>query len=210
MIINRRNSASRHFERSALFALRSVLRSEKSLFALSSLILIASAWTLPPPASTADLPFGPWTRAANEPILSPQGTTWESAGTFNPAVVLQRQIRHALPRPGRLRHFPPRLRRKHRRPPLHSPPRAGALPRSPVRKRRRRRRSPPPEIRRHLVPHLHRLQQKRRPALPRHLARSHPLGPQRRDPSRLPRKLEQRLDQVRRHRPRKNRRQVLD
>ncbi len=88
MIINRRNSASRHFERSALFALRSVLRSEKSLFALSSLILIASAWTLALPASTADLPFGPWTRAANEPILSPQGTTWESAGTFNPAVVL--------------------------------------------------------------------------------------------------------------------------
>src|SRR5947207_10693413 len=88
MIINRRNSASRHFERSALFALRSVLRSEKSLFALSSLILIASAWTLALPASTADLPFGPWTRAANEPILTPQGTTWESAGTFNPAVVL--------------------------------------------------------------------------------------------------------------------------
>ena len=76
MIINRRNSASRHLE-----------RSEKSLFALSSLILIASVWTLALPASTADLPFGPWTRAANEPILSPQGSTWESAGTFNPAVV---------------------------------------------------------------------------------------------------------------------------
>src|SRR5438046_9321845 len=88
MIINRRNSASRPVERSALLALRSVLRSDTSLFALSSLILIASAWTLALPASTADLPFGPWTRAANEPILSPQGTTWESAGTFNPAVVL--------------------------------------------------------------------------------------------------------------------------
>jgi predicted GH43/DUF377 family glycosyl hydrolase len=36
-----------------------------------------------------DLPFGPWTRASNEPILSPQGTTWESAGTFNPAVVFR-------------------------------------------------------------------------------------------------------------------------
>src|SRR5438477_7534551 len=77
MIINRRNRASRHFE-----------RSEKSLFALSSLILIASVWTLALPASTGDLPFGPWTRAANEPLLSPRGTTWESAGTFNPAVVL--------------------------------------------------------------------------------------------------------------------------
>ncbi len=39
-------------------------------------------------AQTTDLPFGPWTRASNEPILSPQGATWESAGTFNPAVVL--------------------------------------------------------------------------------------------------------------------------
>ena len=37
---------------------------------------------------TVDLPFGPWKRASNEPILSPKGATWESAGTFNPAVVL--------------------------------------------------------------------------------------------------------------------------
>jgi predicted GH43/DUF377 family glycosyl hydrolase len=36
---------------------------------------------------TADLPFGPWSRGAKEPILSPQGSTWESAGTFNPAAV---------------------------------------------------------------------------------------------------------------------------
>ena len=39
-------------------------------------------------APTADLPFGPWTRASKEPILSPQGASWESAGTFNPAVEL--------------------------------------------------------------------------------------------------------------------------
>ena len=38
-------------------------------------------------AKTAKLPFGAWKRAASEPILSPEGTTWESAGTFNPAVV---------------------------------------------------------------------------------------------------------------------------
>jgi len=36
---------------------------------------------------TVDLPFGPWTRASGEPVLAPQGATWESAGTFNPAVV---------------------------------------------------------------------------------------------------------------------------
>jgi len=32
-------------------------------------------------------PFGPWHRASDGPILSPQGSGWESAGTFNPAVV---------------------------------------------------------------------------------------------------------------------------
>jgi predicted GH43/DUF377 family glycosyl hydrolase len=54
---------------------------------LLSIPLLSAALALPAP--TADLPFGPWTRASNDPILSPQGTTWESAGTFNPAVVLQ-------------------------------------------------------------------------------------------------------------------------
>src|SRR6202045_4965654 len=31
--------------------------------------------------------FGPWRRASDAPILSPQGSSWESAGTFNPAVI---------------------------------------------------------------------------------------------------------------------------
>ena len=34
-----------------------------------------------------NLPFGSWSRASPGPILSPQGLGWESAGTFNPAVV---------------------------------------------------------------------------------------------------------------------------
>ena len=38
-------------------------------------------------AATPTLPFGTWSRASNEPILSPQGAGWESAGTFNPAVL---------------------------------------------------------------------------------------------------------------------------
>ena len=38
-------------------------------------------------AHTIEVTFGEWTRAADEPILSPRGTDWESAGTFNPAVV---------------------------------------------------------------------------------------------------------------------------
>jgi predicted GH43/DUF377 family glycosyl hydrolase len=32
-------------------------------------------------------PFGPWRRASDAPILSPRGNGWESAGTFNPAVI---------------------------------------------------------------------------------------------------------------------------
>src|SRR5690349_6063361 len=38
-------------------------------------------------AQSVHLPFRTWTRVSDTPILSPQGTTWESAGTFNPAVV---------------------------------------------------------------------------------------------------------------------------
>ena len=37
--------------------------------------------------AAGEWPFGSWRRAADAPILSPQGNDWESAGTFNPAVV---------------------------------------------------------------------------------------------------------------------------
>jgi len=33
------------------------------------------------------LPFGPWHRLSDVPIISPRGQSWEEAGTFNPAVV---------------------------------------------------------------------------------------------------------------------------
>ena len=32
-------------------------------------------------------PFGPWERVSDQPIITPQGNGFESAGTFNPAVV---------------------------------------------------------------------------------------------------------------------------
>src|SRR6202045_143529 len=51
-------------------------------------LLLAASLAFAAPAT--DLPFGAWTRALNEPILSPQGSTWESAGTFNPAVTFFR------------------------------------------------------------------------------------------------------------------------
>jgi predicted GH43/DUF377 family glycosyl hydrolase len=49
-------------------------------------LLLTLAASLTFAAQSVKLPFGPWTRASDEPILSPQGTAWESAGTFNPAV----------------------------------------------------------------------------------------------------------------------------
>ena len=60
------------------------MRSTKARFTLAISSLAASVAFAAP---TADLPFGPWSRAANAPVLSPQGSTWESAGTFNPAVL---------------------------------------------------------------------------------------------------------------------------
>ncbi len=38
---------------------------------------------------SASWPFGAWQRASQNPVISPQGDGWESAGTFNPSVVLR-------------------------------------------------------------------------------------------------------------------------
>src|SRR5260370_40994077 len=59
-----------------------VTKMNRHLILTSSLLAASLALA----SQTVDLPFGAWTRASNEPILSPQGTPWESAGTFNPAV----------------------------------------------------------------------------------------------------------------------------
>jgi beta-1,2-mannosidase len=37
--------------------------------------------------SGQQLPFGTWNRLTNAPVLSPAGDSWQSAGTFNPAVI---------------------------------------------------------------------------------------------------------------------------
>ena len=44
---------------------------------VSGLLLSAQEWKA-----------GPWPRVSNDPIISPRGDSWESAGTFNPAVIL--------------------------------------------------------------------------------------------------------------------------
>jgi beta-1,2-mannosidase len=46
---------------------------------LASSVLLAASWKLP---------FAAWHRVSQNPILSPQGDGWESAGTFNPALVI--------------------------------------------------------------------------------------------------------------------------
>ena len=38
-------------------------------------------------AAALSPPFGKWTRLSEDPIISPRGEGWESAGTFNPSVV---------------------------------------------------------------------------------------------------------------------------
>jgi len=51
------------------------------------LVLSATALVF---CSTANQTLGEWHRASNTPIISPQADGWESAGTFNPAVVVHR------------------------------------------------------------------------------------------------------------------------
>jgi predicted GH43/DUF377 family glycosyl hydrolase len=38
---------------------------------------------------SARWPFGPWQRLSETPVISRQGEGWESAGTFNPAVIVR-------------------------------------------------------------------------------------------------------------------------
>ena len=51
-------------------------------------VALCAASALALSAADAKLPFGPWRRASDTPIISPQGDGWESEGTFNPAVVM--------------------------------------------------------------------------------------------------------------------------
>ncbi|MGA8617619.1 MAG: glycoside hydrolase family 130 protein [Candidatus Sulfotelmatobacter sp.] len=55
----------------------------KSWLALLTLLLALAT------EDSANLPFGAWQRVTDAPMLSPQRDGWESAGTFNPAVILR-------------------------------------------------------------------------------------------------------------------------
>jgi predicted GH43/DUF377 family glycosyl hydrolase len=47
-------------------------------------VAVPLAWA---PRQEAQPPFGDWQRLSDRPIIAPQGSGWEAAGTFNPAVV---------------------------------------------------------------------------------------------------------------------------
>jgi len=51
------------------------------------LLTVLSAQVSPP------IPFGVWHRLSDAPLIAPRGNGWEAAGTFNPAVVLQKTAR---------------------------------------------------------------------------------------------------------------------
>ena len=53
--------------------------------ALISLLTIGAALVS---ARQEKWPFGNWQRLSDSPVISPQGNGWESAGTFNPSVVM--------------------------------------------------------------------------------------------------------------------------
>jgi len=50
--------------------------------------LLALLTVLAAPGSRP-LPFGAWRRLSDTPVIAPRGNGWESAGTFNPAVVVR-------------------------------------------------------------------------------------------------------------------------
>jgi predicted GH43/DUF377 family glycosyl hydrolase len=53
--------------------------------ALTLFLVSVTLWTAA--IAAEKWPFGPWRRASDGPVLAPQGNAWESAGTFNPAVI---------------------------------------------------------------------------------------------------------------------------
>src|SRR6266581_487481 len=59
-----------------------IIRARMRVLSLLILVIVAAASTTP-----FKVPFGTWGRLSNTPIISPEGQGFESAGTFNPAVV---------------------------------------------------------------------------------------------------------------------------
>jgi len=71
-------------------------------------LLLAVSFAFAAPAT--DLPFGAWTRASNEPILSPRGTTWNRLERLTLPFVFHNGKFVMLYRRRRLWHLAPGLR----------------------------------------------------------------------------------------------------
>lgn len=54
---------------------------------LSRFLIISACFSFLSVQGSDRLPFGSWSRLSSSPVISPLGEGWESAGTFNPAVV---------------------------------------------------------------------------------------------------------------------------
>jgi len=59
-----------------------IIRARMRVLSLVILVIVAAATT-----TSFKVPFGTWDRLSSAPIIAPEGQGFESAGTFNPAVV---------------------------------------------------------------------------------------------------------------------------
>ena len=56
-------------------------------FISPKILALLALLTVLPAKESSHLPFGAWRRVSDTPVIAPRGSDWESAGTFNPAVV---------------------------------------------------------------------------------------------------------------------------
>jgi predicted GH43/DUF377 family glycosyl hydrolase len=65
----------------------------KTIFLNSVRVLIlVGLLTALPAQESRRLPFGEWHRLSDAPVIAPRGTGWEAAGTFNPAVFVEKSV----------------------------------------------------------------------------------------------------------------------
>src|SRR5207248_8159266 len=61
--------------------------SAMKLSRFAAISMCALCWFAAAPTFASTPPFGAWQRLSKKPILTPQGSAFESAGVFNPAVI---------------------------------------------------------------------------------------------------------------------------
>jgi beta-1,2-mannosidase len=58
----------------------------------AGLLIVMGLLTALPAQEARRLPFGAWRRLSAAPVITPRGVGWEAAGTFNPAVVVEKGV----------------------------------------------------------------------------------------------------------------------